>query len=142
MEVIGGVASIIQLIEATARTISVIRKLTASHKNARKEQAQAARRLLDLSGVLGQVLAFYKTTENDVDGLQPRVANARASIEDEDGTVAHCMIHVQTLTSTLDQMAKEKRLVWVFKAEKVQHDLDAIRVDMETLSSILQNDML
>ena len=142
MEVIGGVASIIQLFEATARTISVIRKLTAAHKNARKEQAQAARRLLDLSGVLGQILAFYKTTENDVDSLQPRIANARASIEDEDGTVAHCMAHVQTLTSTLDQMAKEKRLVWVFKAEKVQRELDSIRLDMETLSSLLQNDML
>lgn len=142
MEVIGGVASIIQLIEATARTISLIRKLTASHKNARKEQQQAARRLLDLSGVLGQIFAFYKATENDVDSLQPRVANARASLEDEDGTLAHCMASLQALTSTLDQMAKEKRLVWVFKAEKVQRELDSIRSDMETLSTMLQNDML
>ena len=142
MEVIGGVASIVQLIEATARTISVIRKLTASHKTARKEQAQAARRLLDLSGILGQILAFYKLTEDDFDSMQPRVANARASIVDDDGTVAHCMAHVQTLTSILEQMAKEKRLVWVFKAEKVQRELDSIRLDMETLSSLLQNDML
>ena len=139
MEVIRGVASIVQLIEATAR---IIRKLTASHKNARKEQAQAARRLFDLSGILGQILAFYKLTEDDVDSLQPRVANARASIVDDDGTVAHCMAHVQTLTSILEQMAKEKRLVWVFRAEKVQRELDSIRLDMETLSSLLQNDML
>ncbi|KAG8527333.1 uncharacterized protein KY384_007485 [Bacidia gigantensis] len=147
MDPVSAAASIVTLIEVTGHTIALIRKLTATHKNARKEQAMAARRLFDLSSLLGQIAAFRQSTSVNVGDDPPAYEDINterilAEIGAENGTLAHCKDEVLGLRSTLEEMVQQKRLVWIFKAEKVQKRLQSIKIDIDTLHQLFQNDML
>ena len=147
MDPVSAVASIVSLLEVTGATINLIRKLAASHRSARKEQEQAARRLFDLSSVLGQVLVFRKSFDGPTDGLVPSAGGpeyGKTSTEmaKEHDSLEHCMLEVTALKSLLEQMMRESKFVWVYKADKVQKRLEQIKIDVDTLQNIFQNTML
>ncbi len=134
MDPISGAASIIALIEATGVTIKLIRKLAAKNEHAREEQLQAARRLFDLSSILGQILAFHNS-------LIPQ-ENALVKGVGMDSSLAHCATELNALRLLLEELMQQRRFVWVYKSDKVQKRLEEIKIDIDTLKSIFQNSML
>ncbi len=147
MDPISGAASIIALIEATGLTIKLIRKLAAKNEHAREEQMQAARRLFDLSSILGQILAFHNSLnpQSGTSHSAPELsANDNALVKGAgiDSSLAHCETEMNALRLLLEELMQQKRFVWVYKSDKVQKRLDQIKVDIDTLKSIFQNSML
>lgn len=147
MDPISGAASIVALIEVTGVTIKLIRKLAAKNEHAREEQMQAARRLFDLSSVLGQILAF----QNSLGPQDDATLSSRELSSDEhavakgvetESSLAHCANQMNALKVLLEELMQQRRFVWVYKSDKVQKRLEEIKVDIDTLKSIFQNSML
>lgn len=143
MDPISAAASIVALLEVTGKTINLIRKLAASHNSARKEQEQAARRLFDLSSILGQILVFRNSFDNLIGTSVPNFdKNSSVETANVNSSLDHCTDEVLALKSLLEEMTQKNRFVWVYKADKVQNRIEQIKIDVDTLHSIFQNSML